>query len=71
MPGAGNMDATARALWRVCRKQAVFTMQIDSKFLIFRSVLGGNLVTVIRKRGCEEKYIDEFHALIEFNEMGS
>lgn len=48
-----------------------FSMQIDGKFLIFRSVLGGNPVTVIRKRGCAKKHLDEFHALVEFTEMES
>lgn len=63
------MDAVARTLWRVRRKQPVFSMQINSKFLIFRLVLDANPVTLIRKWGCAENHVDTFHALVEFSEV--
>ena len=42
------------------------TMEIRSQRLLFRSVVGGNPITVIRRSRCSQADVAEFHQLIGF-----
>ena len=42
------------------------TISIQTPRLIFRATAAGNPITVLRRRKCEQKDIDEFHALVGF-----
>lgn len=51
---------------KISQNGAFMCMQIESEFLIIRSTLGGNPITVIRKRGCKKEFIDELHAVVGY-----
>ncbi|MCA9662636.1 MAG: hypothetical protein KC486_30125 [Myxococcales bacterium] len=41
-------------------------MEIEAERFFLRSVIGGNPITVIRKRACTDADIDELHALFGY-----
>jgi hypothetical protein len=50
----------------VHRDENLKTMQIDSPRFLFRSTWLANPITVIRKRGCSEADVREFHELVGY-----
>jgi hypothetical protein len=66
-----RVEATWRLLGerygRVQRDDNMKTMQIDGAQLLFRSTWLANPITVIRKRGCSEEHVREFHALVGYD----
>lgn len=40
------------------------TMQIDARVFLFRAVVAGNPITVIRKRRCTQRDVDDLHAFL-------
>jgi hypothetical protein len=48
------------------RDESLKTMQIESREFLFRSTWLANPITVIRKRGCSEEHLREFHALVGY-----
>ena len=43
------------------------TLQLDTRSLLLRSVIGGNPITVIRKRGCTATDVDQLHQIFGFS----
>ena len=48
------------------RNEAFRTIEVETPHLFLRAVVGGNPITVIRKRGCPSHAIDTFHEAIQF-----
>ncbi|MEZ4454736.1 MAG: hypothetical protein R3B09_35125 [Nannocystaceae bacterium] len=43
-------------------------MEIDGEHFWIRAVIGGNPITVIRKRSCDAAAIDELHRLLGYDQ---
>lgn len=48
------------------RNEAFRTIEVETPHLFLRAVVGGNPITVIRKRGCPSHAIDALHEAIQF-----
>ena len=52
------------------RKDGSFgILEIRTERLMIKATLGGNPITLIRRRKCTEKDVEEFHQWIGFNEQ--